>query len=197
MKNLLIIIILFINAQCASQNTTKMNSNNNISVNITPGQGKNLLNGVVSSILTITNNSSQDISILLFYPNPNDLSFTSSSPLIKIKDRQWNDSERSAPIKIGAGKSYQATYFLNRYFNFLQEGEISMQYNLDLFVAADGGSPKSSAYHGTFNIKVVRGSKDEVYQQILYYQNNLKSDHPSLKMEAEEALLYLAAGSEN
>ncbi|PWN68985.1 hypothetical protein C1631_013010 [Chryseobacterium phosphatilyticum] len=196
MKNLLIIIILFINAQCASQNTTKMNNNNNIGVNITQGQGKNLLNGVVSSILTVTNNSSQDVSILLFYPNPNDLSFTSPSSLVKIKDKQWNDSERSAPIKIAAGKSYHVTYFLNRYFEFLKEGEINVHYNLDLFVATEGGSPKSSAHHGVFNIKVDKGSKEEIQQQILYYQNNLKSEDFSLKKEAEEALLYLVAVSE-
>ncbi|SHE96625.1 hypothetical protein [Chryseobacterium sp. OV279] len=193
MKNLIIIIILFVNAQCASQNNIKMNNSNTIHISMTQGHEKNLLNGVVSSILTVTNNSTQDISVLLFYPNPNDLSFKSQSSLVKMKDREWNDSERSVPIKIPAGKSYQVTYFLNRYFEFLEEGEVNINYTLDLFVATDGGSPKSTAYNGTFNLKINKGSKEEIGEQFLNYQTNLKSENLKIKMEAEEALLYLNA----
>lgn len=189
MKNVLIIFILFINAQCASQNNMTMN--NNINVSITPDHGINLLNGVVSSTLMVTNNSNQDISILLFYPNPNDLSFTCKSSLVKTKDRQWNDSERSVPIKISSGKSYQVKYFLNRYFTFLGEGEVNINYTLDLFVAIHGGSPKSTAYNGMFTVKIKKGSKDELEEQFLNFQTNLKSENKELKMEAEEALLYL------
>lgn len=185
-----------INSQCASQNSIKMNNNTAINVSMTQGHGKNLLNGVVSSILTITNNSSQNISILLFYPNPNDLYFKSQSSLVKMKDRQWNDSERSIPIKIPSGKSYQVTYFLNRYFNFLEEGEVNINYTLDLFVATDDGSPKSTAYNGMFNIKINKGSKEEIGEQLLNYQANLKSENLKIKMEAKEALLYLSTVKE-
>ncbi|PIF46646.1 hypothetical protein CLU96_3684 [Chryseobacterium sp. 52] len=189
MKNLLILVILFINVKCISQNNNKRN--NNINVSIAGNHRENLLNGLVSSILTISNNTSQDINILLFYPNPNDLSFESKSSLVKMKDRQWNDNERSVPIKISSGKSYQITYFLNRYFTFLAEGNIKINYTLELLTSTEGNPPKSNSYKGEFDITVINDSKEGVAKQTSYYQSNLKSDDRKIKMESEEALFYL------
>ncbi|HEX8575148.1 MAG TPA: hypothetical protein VF677_02535 [Flavobacterium sp.] len=186
-----LIIFLFINLQCTSQNKIKMSNSNNIQVSISAGQGKNMLNGTVTAVLTITNNTHQDISILLFYPNPSDLSFNSQSSLVKMKESVWNESERSVPIKISSGRSYQITYFLNRYFDFLKEGVVKINYSLELFISIEGSLPKNSTYNGEFNIKIDKGSKDEIQKQFLYYQTNLKSENRKIKSEAEEALIYL------
>lgn len=186
-----LIIFLFINLQCTSQNKIKMSNSNNIQVSISAGPGKNMLNGTVSSILTVTNNTHQDIDILLFYPNPNDLSFNSQSSLVKMKERVWNESERSVPIKVSSGGSYQVTYFLNRYFDFLKEGVVKINYSLELFISIEGSLLKNITYNGDFNIKIDKDSKDEIQKQFLYYQANLKSENRKIKSEAEEALIYL------
>ncbi|MFV0304424.1 MAG: hypothetical protein ACK5IC_02950 [Moheibacter sp.] len=188
MKNLMIFFLIF-NIQCLSQKEANMD--NKINVNIVGGQKINYIGGGIPVTLTVSNNTNQGISILLFYPNPNGLSFDSTSPLLKKKETLWNDSERSIPIIIPPRSSYQTTYFLNRYFEFLNEGIVSISYSLELLATIKNDKPQSSTYNGVFTIKVESENREEIKKQYNYYKNNMNSIDFRIKKEAEEALLWL------
>ena len=194
MKNL-IIIILLINTQCVAQNTNNMKDN--INVTFSSGQEKNIIDGIIPVILTIENNTDQEISILLYYPNPNDLSFDCQQVSVKKKERGWNFSQRSAPIKIPMGETYKITYFLGRYFNFLKVGEVKISYNLNLNVITQNSKSENILYEGSFPIQIGNGTNEELKKQISYYRINLKSKDRKIKIEAEEALFYLNSAHEN
>lgn len=191
-KNL-IIILLLINTQCIAQNTKNMKDN--IKVTFSSSQEKNIIDGIIPVTLTIENNLDQEISILLYYPNPNDLSFECQEVSVKKKERGWNFSERLAPIKIPTRETYKITYFLGRYFNFLKVGEFKISYNLNLNVITQN-SQSENIYEGSFPIQIGNGTNEELKKQISYYQINLKSEDRKMKIEAEEALFYLNSAHE-
>jgi hypothetical protein len=182
-------VLLAINILCFTNNNNN-NMTTNIIVTVTNKQGKNLLNGIIQVTLAIRNNTNQDISVLLPYPNPNGFSFDSQSSILKKKFAESELIERTVPLKISSGKTYEADYFLNRYFYFINEGQAKISYVLYTTVEKDF-EPTPVVYNGNFSIELQNASEEELRKQFLYYSNNLKSDNRKIRMEATEALSFV------
>ncbi|KFF23417.1 HEAT repeat domain-containing protein [Chryseobacterium vrystaatense] len=188
MKNL-IFILLLINMQCVAQNSNNMKDN--INVTFSGGQEKNIINGIIPAILTIKNNTNKEIFVLLFYPNPNDISFDCQQPFVEKKNRGWNLSEENIPIKIQSGETYKNVYFLGRYFKFLKDGKFDIIYDLELSAGTGNTQSESISYKGNFPIQISSGSNEELKKQLSYYSENLKSDNRKIKEESAEALSFV------
>src|SRR5580658_9595530 len=102
-----------------------------ISVSVSSPEEQVLLHGPIPAVVTVANNSSNAVSILLPYPNPNNLKLEGrpQSSLVQ-KPIEYLENDRSVAIRINPGEGYTLRYFLNRYFKIIRPGTITISYRL-------------------------------------------------------------------
>jgi hypothetical protein len=149
------------------------------------------LDGPVPVVATVKNLSPSAVSILLPYPNPNNLGFRSltegfASPKVVEK----NEIERTAPITIEASRQYSVTYYLNRYFAFQRAGAGYLEYTLNIRVIA-GEVSNSHAFSGRFGVDLAVVSDVQLREALAVYSARLRSPNRQETNEAAEALAYL------
>lgn len=153
-----------------------------------------LLGGPVAAVVTVTNHGPRTASILLPYPNPNDLSFSCTSSEIALpKTIERDPIDRAAPIQVQAGGEYTATYYLNRYFSFVKVGRVDCAYELKMLVANVGepAPPRKEVFNGKFEITLVLGSSDQLRGEFSKFAKQLQDLKRSLRIQAAEALAFV------
>src|SRR6476646_1150200 len=151
------------------------------------------LNGPVAVSISITNNSTEPASILLPYPNPNNLSFRcATSEFALPKTVEDAPIERTSPTTVKPGAKYTVTYYLNRYFKFLRPGRGRFHYELTAFVKfGDQGSQKLHTFTGEFDVELVAASDDELRTEFAARSEQLRSADRQVKLQAAESLAFI------
>ena len=167
---------------------------NTISVSVSSTKEPLLLNGPIPAVVTVANISSNVVSILLPYPNPNNLKFEGKpiSSLV-LKPVEYLENERSTAIRINPGDGYTRRYFLNRYLKIIKPGTITISYRLTipLSVLTTGQRWTDTEFTGTFQIAAVDDSEDMLRATLAQYAGTLKGADKQIQMEAAEALAFL------
>jgi hypothetical protein len=152
-----------------------------------------VLNGPVGVSISIVNNSGEPASILLPYPNPNNLSFRCSTDgFVVPKEVEFDAVERTSPTVIKAAEKYVVTYYLNRYFKFLRAGRGKFQYELTAFgKVGDQGTQKLHTFKGEFDLEIVAASDEELRAEFAKRSEQLHSPDRQAKMQAAESLAFV------
>jgi hypothetical protein len=158
------------------------------------GEEPHLLGGPVPVLLAVTNHDSKAASVLLPYPNPNNLSFRClSSDFAQAKQVEPDPIERTVPTVIQANGNVTRHYYLNRYFRFAKPGKSAFAFELQMLVKGGGPQdvPTNQRFTGTFEIQLMSPSDDELRKELGLYQTELNSADRLKKEEAAEALAFL------
>jgi hypothetical protein len=148
----------------------------------------------VPVFITLTNLRPEPVSVLLPYPNPNNLGFQClTEHFAAAKTVEEDAIERTAPITIEPGQNYRATYYLNRYFTFLKEGSGDFEYQLRMLVTCGKPEPasKTETFRGTFSVQLTSASEDQLRDALAAYASQLRSLNRQEKMEGAEALAFV------
>ena len=175
------------NLQSVAQNQKQMSDI--ITVNISASERSFPTEGIVPVVFEIKNEMPYEISVLLPYPNPNNLQFSSAH--LKIKELKREIVERSAPVYIAAGDAYRVTYFLNRYFFLNREGTFEIGYKLNTTIVSPDMAADGYHFEGNYTIHLHKASSDELKKQYAFYSEQLTSPDQQTRMEAGEALSFL------
>ena len=194
-KYIISLLLLLINISGFTQNNNiKINNmTNDVEIVVFNKSQKNWVSGIIPVNFLIKNNTKHEISLLLPYPNPMGLSFdTQSSVLEKKPQEDLMIDVRVVPTEISSGETYEIVYFLNRYFNFVSEGEFEIFYSLETMIDIEDSESSTRVYEGKFSIELQNpSSNEELKEQYSYYSNHLKSDDEKLRKEAAEALSFI------
>src|SRR6266581_66673 len=150
-------------------------------------------NGPVAVAFSIANNSAEPASVLLPYPNPNNLSFRCASSDFALPKQVESDSiERTAPTIVKPGAKHTVTYYLNRYFKFPRTGRGKFQYELTAFINfGDKGAPKLHTFNGAFEVELIAASDEELRKEFAARSEQLQSNDRQAKLEAAESLAFI------
>lgn len=181
------IIIFLFNLHSVAQNPKQMF--NFITVNISVSESPFPAEGIVPVVLEVKNEMPYEVSVLLPYPNPNNLMFQSSN--LSKKEVKEDIIERTAPIYIAAGETYRVTYFLNRYFFLNREGTFDINYQLNTTIDRSDAAAKGCYFEGTFTIHIRKTSSDKLKKQYAFYAERLTAPDRKIQLEAGEALSFL------
>lgn len=184
---LFLIIILLFNLQIIAQNPNQMF--NPVTVNITAGKPSFPVEGVAPVILEVKNETAYEISVLLPYPNPNNLTFHSLH--LNRKKTTTEPIERTAPTYIAAGETYREIYYLNRYFFLKREGSFEINYQLDITIEQPNTAIDGYHFEGSFVIQIVKKPTEDLKKQYAFYAEHLTSSDPHTREKAGEALSFL------
>jgi len=188
----LLLITISIGGFTKNNNITINNMINDIEIVVLNKSEKNWVGGIFPVSLIIKNNTGQAISLPLLYPNPAELSFDTPSPLEKKLQEDIIIDARIVPTTISPGETYEIVYFLNRYFNFVNEGKFEISYSLKTTIDMEGSKSTKGVYEGTFFIELKNpSSNEELEKQYAYYSNQLKSGDNKRRKEAVEALSFI------
>jgi hypothetical protein len=165
-----------------------------ISVSVSSPEEQVLLHGPIPAVVTVANNSSNAVSILLPYPNPNNLKLEGrpQSSLVQ-KPIEYLENDRSVAIRINPGEGYTLRYFLNRYFKIIRPGTITISYRLIIPLSVLGAGQRwtDTEFEGTFQVVIVDDSEDTLRASLAQYASKLRGADIQTRMEAAEALAFL------
>jgi hypothetical protein len=167
-----------------------------IELTVSGSKNPDVLGGPIAATLLFRNHSSQRLTILLPYPNPNHLEFECRTPGFAIrKEVERREEDRTIPIPIAPLGTHSATYYLNRYFRFQQPGEAKIAYRLETVVATEGRVdkvvPENAVFAGEFTIKLVHGTEADLHRELAAYANRLEGHGRPAMVENAEALAFL------
>jgi hypothetical protein len=151
------------------------------------------LNGPVAVSISIVNNSTEPASILLPYPNPNNLSFRcATSEFALPKNVEDAPIERTSPTTIKPRMKYTVIYYLNRYFKLLRPGRGRFRYELTAFVKfGNQGSQTPHTFTGEFDVELVAASDEELRTEFAASSEQLRSADRQVKLQAAESLAFI------
>jgi hypothetical protein len=156
--------------------------------------GPHLYGGPVPVTTVVQNAGPDAASVLLPYPNPNNLSFRCASrDWAQTKPVQEDPIERTAPLVVPPGGTVTRTYFLNRYLRFLRPGTAECSYSLRMLVTRKGAqqSANHETFAGTFTVQLDPASDDQLRAEMARYAARLDNPDRQTKAEAAEALAFL------
>lgn len=139
--------------------------------------------------VTIKNVSTSDLEVLLPYPPGDNLRFTVNTSGARLRPASELSISRTAPVKLRAQESYSQTYFLNRYYVFDCDLNLSIQYSLDI-VFYENGNPSTQTFSGVLNTQILPKDIESLKSKWKFYTKNLNSSNLQTKNEAIEALRF-------
>jgi len=160
----------------------------------TQSTGPHLHGGPVPVPIVVENLGSAPVSILLPYPNPNDLTFRCTpADLARAKLVEQDPIERIAPLDIPSYRSETRMYYLNRYFEFIRPGRAECSYQLNTSISVEGtpAAYQHETFTGTFTIQLERASDEQVRTELSDYAMMLDNPNRQKRAEAAEALAFL------
>jgi len=164
-----------------------------VTLEVTAPPAPVLLLGPIPVVVAVRNGGARPVEILLPYPNPSDLGFTSSSgtprPAPVIGD------ERTVAIPIAPGQRHVSTYFLNRYVRFDAPGPVRVKYHLDVSVTVSPRTPEAAHVdvhaEGELGLELIAGTEEALREALSNRAVGLRSKDRRVKAESAEAFAFL------